>query len=76
MTGLGSVRFCHATKRSDREIVLVDSPIERYRAGFADTEEEVVVLGHTHMPSDRLADRRRFVNPGSVGMPYGARSAL
>ena len=23
------------------------------------------------MPFDRLADRRRFVNPGSVGMPYG-----
>jgi hypothetical protein len=23
------------------------------------------------MPFDRLADRRRYVNPGSVGMPYG-----
>jgi predicted phosphodiesterase len=30
----------------------------------------------THMPFDRLAERRRFVNPGSVGMPYGARAAL
>jgi diadenosine tetraphosphatase ApaH/serine/threonine PP2A family protein phosphatase len=33
------------------------------------------VLGHTHMPFDRLADRRRFVNPGSVGMPYGGTGA-
>jgi hypothetical protein len=28
------------------------------------------------MPFDRLADRRRFVNPGSVGMPYGRRGAF
>jgi hypothetical protein len=28
------------------------------------------------MPFDRLADRRRFVNPGSVGMPYGRDGAL
>jgi diadenosine tetraphosphatase ApaH/serine/threonine PP2A family protein phosphatase len=56
--------------------VLVDSPIERYQDAFTDTDEPTVVLGHTHMPFDRLADRRRFVNPGSVGMPYGARAAL
>jgi diadenosine tetraphosphatase ApaH/serine/threonine PP2A family protein phosphatase len=76
ITGLGPVRFCHATTRSDTEIVLVDSPIERYRDAFTDSDEPTVVLGHTHMPFDRLADRRRFVNPGSVGMPYGARAAL
>jgi hypothetical protein len=27
------------------------------------------------MPFDRLVDRRRFVNPGSVGMPYGGTGA-
>jgi predicted phosphodiesterase len=73
--GLGPVRFCHATARSDAEVVLVDSPVERYRAAFAGTGEPTVVLGHTHMPFDRLADRRRFVNPGSVGMPYGGTGA-
>jgi predicted phosphodiesterase len=76
VTGLGPVRFCHATTRSDTEIVLVDSPVSRYSAGFADTTEATVVLGHTHMPFDRLADRRRFVNPGSVGMPYGGAGAF
>ena len=30
-----------------------------------------MVVGHTHMPFDRLADTRRIVNPGSVGLPYG-----
>jgi putative phosphoesterase len=76
VTRLGPVRFCHATTRSDTEIVLVDSPVERYRDAFADTDEPTVVLGHTHMPFDRLADRRRFLNPGSVGMPYGSQGAL
>ena len=71
VTGLGPVRFCHATATSDTKIVLVDSALDDYRAGFGGTTEPTVVLGHTHMPFDRLADRRRFVNPGSVGMPYG-----
>jgi predicted phosphodiesterase len=71
VTGLGRVRFCHATARSDTEFVLVDSPLDRYREAFQGFTEPTVVLGHTHMPFDRLADRRRFVNPGSVGMPYG-----
>jgi predicted phosphodiesterase len=73
--GLGPVRFCHATAVSDTAIVLVDSPVASYRAGFAGVGEPTVVLGHTHMPFDRLADRRRFVNPGSVGMPYGTAGA-
>lgn len=75
VTGLGPVRFCHATGRSDTETVLVDSPLERFREAFAGSDEPTVVLGHTHMPFDRLADRRRFVNPGSVGMPYAATPA-
>lgn len=83
--GLGPVRCCHATTRSDTEIVLVDSPGDRYVAAFADVTEQLVVLGHTHMPFDRLVDRPRgqsgdawrcrFVNPGSVGMPYGGTGA-
>jgi predicted phosphodiesterase len=75
VTGLGPVRFCHATDRSDTEMVLVDSPVDLYREAFAGSDEPTVVLGHTHMPFDRLADRRRFLNPGSVGMPYGRTGA-
>lgn len=75
VTGMGPVLFCHATARSDTEIVVVDSPLDRYREAFAGTTEQTVVLGHTHMPFDRLADRRRFINPGSVGMPFGGTGA-
>jgi predicted phosphodiesterase len=74
--GLGPVLFCHATARDDEEIVLVDSPMAWFEEGFAGVEERTVVCGHTHMPFDRLAGGRRFVNPGSVGMPYGPPGTL
>ena len=71
VTGLGPVLFAHASPRRDDEMVLVDSPPERWAEVLAGVAEPVVVLGHTHMPFDRLAAGRRVVNPGSVGMPYG-----
>jgi len=69
--GLGPVTFCHATARDDNEFITVDSPISHYQAAFAGVPARTVVVGHTHMPFDRLADTRRIVNPGSVGLPYG-----
>ncbi|WP_299538939.1 metallophosphoesterase [uncultured Streptomyces sp.] len=71
--GLGQVVFCHATPRDDEEVVLVDSPPERWAEVLADLNERIgtLVLGHTHMPFARLAHGRMVVNPGSVGMPYG-----
>src|ERR1019366_2702814 len=69
--GLGPVAFCHGTARDDNEFILVDSPVEHYQAAFAGFPEQTVVVGHTHMPFDRLADTRRVINPGSVGLGYG-----
>jgi len=69
--GLGPVAFCHATARDDNEYILVDSPLRHFRDAFADVREQTVVVGHTHMPFDRLAGGRRVVNAGSVGLQYG-----
>ena len=69
--GLGPVSFVHGTGRDDNEFILVDSSVDHYRQAFASVAEATVVLGHTHMPFDRLADGRRIVNPGSVGLAYG-----
>jgi putative phosphoesterase len=69
--GLGAVAFCHGTARDDNEFILVDSPVSHYQAAFAEVGEQTVVVGHTHMPFDRLADGRRVINPGSVGLGYG-----
>jgi predicted phosphodiesterase len=71
--GLGPALFCHASPRLDDEMLLVDSPAERWNAALSglDAGIETVLCGHTHMQFDRLAAGRRVVNPGSVGMPYG-----
>ncbi|HET9944035.1 MAG TPA: metallophosphoesterase family protein, partial [Actinomycetes bacterium] len=73
--GLGPVLFCHATPRRDDDFVLVDSPVPVWRRAMEGVEERTVVMGHTHMPFDRLVDRRRVVNAGSVGMSYGTDGA-
>ena len=73
--GLGPTLFCHATPRDDEEVALVDSDLGRWDQVLAGRPEQTVVLGHTHMPFVRLADRRLIVNPGSVGMPYGRAGA-
>jgi predicted phosphodiesterase len=69
--GLGPTLFCHATPRRDDELILVDSPIERWEQVLHGVAEQVVVFGHTHMPFDRRVNQRRVINPGSVGMAYG-----
>ncbi len=73
LAGFGRTVFCHGTPREDDEVVLVDSPPERWIEVLSGLDGRVrtVVCGHTHMPFVRLVDRRLVINPGSVGMPYG-----
>ena len=68
--GLGTVTFCHATPRSDEEIVTSATPEEVVHDAFAGAKGWVCVCGHTHVQYDRRAGDFRIVNPGSVGMPY------
>lgn len=71
--GLGPTLFCHATPRSDEEIVTAITPDERLREVFGAVAENTVVCGHTHVQFDRRAGSVRVVNAGSVGMPYEGR---
>ncbi len=71
VAGVGPFAVCHATARSDNEMLLVDSSMAQARAAFAELNEQVIIVGHSHMPFDRLFNRRRVVNAGSVGLPYG-----
>jgi len=68
--GLGRVLFCHATPRSDDELLTRISPEERWQAALEGVDADVVVCGHTHMQFDRRVGDIRLVNAGSVGMPY------
>ena len=71
--GLGPVRFCHATPRSDEELVTRVTPAGEVADALAGTEESVVVCGHTHIQYDRQAGRWRLICAGSVGWPYEGR---
>jgi putative phosphoesterase len=64
------VLFCHATPRSDDELLTRISPPERWSQALAGVQAALVVAGHTHQQDDRTVDGVRFVNAGSVGLPY------
>ncbi len=68
--GLGDVLFCHATPRDDEEMVTPLTPDERLASILEDVDADVVVTGHTHMQQDRAVAGIRWVNVGSVGLPY------
>jgi putative phosphoesterase len=70
VAGLGPVRFCHGSPRSDTELVTPATPAERFAELAAHIEEAVLVTGHTHLQFDRAVAGRRSVNPGSVGLPF------
>jgi predicted phosphodiesterase len=68
--GLGSTLFCHASPRNDLDIVTGGTPAERFSLLVEGVSEPVIVAGHTHMQLDLSVDGVRWINPGSVGMPY------
>lgn len=70
VNGLGAVRFCHGSPRSDTEVITPETPEERFAELAAGIDEKVLVTGHTHLQFDRRVAGRRSVNPGSVGLPF------
>jgi predicted phosphodiesterase len=70
LDGLGETLFCHASPRNDLDIVTVLTPDDRLRRLLDGVSQPVVVAGHTHMQFDRVVDGIRWINPGSVGMPF------
>ena len=66
--GLGPTLFCHASPRSDEEVVTRLTPPDALDEIFGGVAESTVVCGHTHMQFERLHCGRRIVNAGSVGL--------
>ncbi|HWI74554.1 MAG TPA: metallophosphoesterase family protein [Baekduia sp.] len=64
------VLFCHATPRSDEGLLTRISPPQRWADALAGADAALVVAGHTHQQDDRAVGPTRFVNAGSVGLPY------
>jgi putative phosphoesterase len=68
--GLGPVRFCHGSPRSDEECVTPETPESRVHEFSEGVPERVIVTAHVHIQFDREVAGIRSVNPGSVGLPY------
>jgi putative phosphoesterase len=64
------VLYVHATPQDNETVITELTPDERLAEHLAGVEQSVVVAGHTHMQLDRTIGSKRFVNAGSVGMPY------
>jgi putative phosphoesterase len=71
--GLGPTLFCHATPRNDEEIFTDLTPDDVVAEMMTGVSAAVVVVGHTHMQTDRRVGETRVVNAGSVGGPYEGR---
>jgi predicted phosphodiesterase len=69
-TELDGVLYCHATPRRDDEILTRISPDERYAEALIGVTAQIVVAGHTHQQHERTVGGTRFLNAGSVGLPY------
>lgn len=69
-TELDGVLYCHATPRSDDELLTRVSPDDRYADALTGVTAAIVVAGHTHQQHDRAVGGLRFLNAGSVGLPY------
>jgi putative phosphoesterase len=67
---LDGVLFCHASPRRDDEMLTRLSTPRRWEQALAGATAELVVAGHTHQQDDRVVGGVRFVNAGSVGLPY------
>ena len=74
--GLGPVRICHGSPRTDEECVTPETPEARVREFSEGVDERVIVTAHVHIQFDRILAGIRSVNAGSVGLPYeGKRGA-
>jgi len=71
---LDGVCFCHGSPRRDDEIITRATPDPVIAEMLADTDERLVVGGHTHQQMIRSVDADRvYANAGSVGLPFEGR---
>jgi predicted phosphodiesterase len=61
----------HAAPGTDDGMgITINTSDEGLRALVEDAHADLVLVGHTHLPFDRMAGSVRVVNPGSVSNPF------
>jgi predicted phosphodiesterase len=67
---LDGTLFCHASPRRDDEMLTRLSTAQRWSDALRGVDAGLIVGGHTHQQDDRTVAGQRFINAGSVGLPY------
>ncbi|MEP0762350.1 MAG: metallophosphoesterase family protein, partial [Chloroflexota bacterium] len=68
--GFGWIVGFHAVPGDDETVMRPDTPDDVLLDALLDREGRVALCGHTHLPMDRRLDGWRWVNVGSVGLPF------
>jgi putative phosphoesterase len=63
------VLLVHGSPRKMNEYLFEDRALSSFQRHAANSNADVIVCGHTHMPYTKLVDGVLFVNVGSVGKP-------
>ncbi len=68
--GFGWVVGFHAVPGDDEAVRRPDTPDDVLLDDLLDREGRVALCGHTHLPMDRALNGWRWINVGSVGLPF------
>ena len=71
--GQTSIGLFHGSPADHEEFLCDDTPERRLKELAKETNCEVVVTGHSHVPYHRHVSGVHFINPGSVGRMFDGR---
>jgi putative phosphoesterase len=63
--------FVHGSPRKNNEDILPEQNSEKIAEIIAETTEDLIFCGHTHIPCGYQIKKQTLVNVGSVGRPFG-----
>ena len=70
---LENVKFLlvHGSPRKNNEDILPEMPLEKIEEIINDTDADVILCGHTHLPCGyQTTKKQTVVNAGSIGRPF------
>jgi putative phosphoesterase len=63
--------LCHGSPRKNNEDILPDTPLETVEKMIEDTDANIILCGHTHIPCGfQTVSKKTVLNVGSVGRPF------
>jgi putative phosphoesterase len=75
-TPFGRLLCVHGSPRSFDDMIDAATSESQLATMLTDCEADVLAVGHMHTPLLRRFGSMKIVNPGSVGLPYGARRPM